>query len=441
MGPFEARHDGRLVDLGIRRQERCLLAVLLLEPDRGVSVTRLIDLLWAGHAPESARGTVQTYVGRLRHALEPYGVRVVTRSDGYAVDSAECVVDVQEFRRLANQAAEVGDPGERVRLLDRALELWRGPLLPDMGDESPNRRIGATIVEQRLASIELRAEAQLRLGLHDRVVTELHPLVTESPTRERLVAQVMTALYRCGRPADALALFRETRHVLVDELGIEPGAELQTLHQRMLRHDAELGQWNASTYVVRVRGEVLPWNVGGHPALDFCNTYAGWEHRPPLPRAEWLRRYSTLAVWAGHMGMIDDETTTSLVDAARRRPDAAAEVLDEARVLRANLRACLVNTGDRDAFRAVAHRADDAARVSAFDIDDDGLGRWVLSADAGLQLPLHAAAWAGAELLADARRFTVRRCPSAECGWLFLDQSGLRRWCSMSTCGCGGNDA
>lgn len=435
LGAFEARHDGHVVDVGSRRQERCLLAVLVLEAGRSVPVARLVDLLWGDDAPDSARGTLQTYVARLRRELQPYGVRIVTRHDGYVVEPDGHIVDAQLFRALAGQAFEVREPGERARILDRALALWRGPLLADVADDNLRGRLGAVLEEQRLAGIELRAEAQLQLGQHDHVVAALTPLAEQWPSRERLIEHLMTALHRCGRQADALSLYRQTRRLLVDDLGIEPGSPLRTLHERILCDDDALRPPEVPAYIVRVHGQILPWAVGGHPALDFCNTYAGWGCDPPLPRGEWLRDYATLAVWAGYVDLVDERTTSVLVDEARRRPDEAAAALDEARTLRAHLHSHLTGAEEHRAFRAVADFAETAARMSVFDLDDDGLGRWSLTKEAGLMLPVHAAARAAADLLADPRRFTVRQCPSSDCGWLFLDQSGMRKWCSTATCG------
>jgi predicted RNA-binding Zn ribbon-like protein len=244
----------------------------------------------------------------------------------------------------------------------------------------------------------------------------------------------MTAQFRCGRTADALALYRRTRQVLIDELGLEPGPDLQSLHERILRGDPRLNEPDAPVHVVTVRGRHLPWNVGGHVALDFCNTFGGWGHEPPLPGSEWLRDYTTLAVWAGYMGLADDRTVTRLSTEARRRPGAAGRVLETAKELRTRLYECLLDPADASAFRTVAQFAEAAATTSVFIRGTDGLGRWGVSPEAGLQLPVHAVARAAADLLSDPRRLTVRRCSSPYCGWLFLDQTGLRRWCSLLTC-------
>jgi DNA-binding SARP family transcriptional activator/predicted RNA-binding Zn ribbon-like protein len=434
LGPFEAHHDGEPVEVG-RRQERCILAILLLDAGRLVPTDRLIDLLWSGRPPSSARAAVHTYIGRLRATLSPQGVRLVTRGDGYLVEPDTHGVDADEFVRLAQRATGAGDPAERVHLLERALALWRGPLLADLIDDELRARLGGPLEELRLTGVELRAEARLELGQHTRVVTELAADVDEHPTRERLVGSLMTALYRGARQADALQLYRATRRALVNDLGVEPGPELQELHRRILRNDHRLNRTNRSVYEVRVGDESLPWNVGGHPALEFCNTFAGWGHEPPLPGSEWLRSYRTLAVWAGYQDLLDDPAVNRLTALAGRDQRAAAEALDAARDLRTHLYACLTRPNDSRAFDVVARLAEAAAKAMVFGRDADGRGRWRPVLTAGLLLPVYAVAWAAADLLADPRRLTVRACPGDHCGWLFLDESGRRRFCSLATCG------
>jgi SARP family transcriptional regulator, regulator of embCAB operon len=434
LGPFEARHDGVVVTVAKRRQERCLLALLLLQPDRMLSIERIAELLWEGAPPATARGTVHTYVGRLRRTLDPYGVQIVTRGDGYVLESGAHTVDVEDFTTLVRDAAEVNDPADRLRRYDLAMDLWRGPLLADTIDDVLRERLGTHLSEARLATAELRAEAQLTMGLHDRVLDDLAPLQAAHPTRERLVGSLMTALYRGGRQAEALSLFRTTRGLLIDSLGVDPGRELQQLHERMLRSDPRLERPVAPVFAVRVRDQWLPWNTSGHPALEFCNTYAGWRV-PPLPGGEWLRSYATLAVWAGYHDLADDWTVTRLVRMAERDPVPAAEVLASARDLRTHLYACLTDPDDHDAFAAVARYIEAAGTAATFRLGEDGLGHWGVDPAAGLTLPVHAVARVAADLLADPRRFTLQACSSPECGWLFLDRSGMRRFCSVATCG------
>ncbi|MER6591179.1 winged helix-turn-helix domain-containing protein, partial [Micromonospora purpureochromogenes] len=141
LGAFEARQDGEPVELGCRRQERCILAVLLLDIGHLVSTDRLIDLLWNGDLPTSARGAVHTYIGRLRASLAQYQVRITTRGDGYLVEPDGHRVDAVEFVQLVDRAAAITDPAERARLLDRALALRRGPLLAGTADDVLRERL------------------------------------------------------------------------------------------------------------------------------------------------------------------------------------------------------------------------------------------------------------------------------------------------------------
>ncbi|MFF6948561.1 BTAD domain-containing putative transcriptional regulator [Streptomyces iakyrus] len=436
LGPFAARHEGRPVLLGSRRQERCLLAVLLLHAGHSVPTGRLIDLLWDDAPPASARATVHTYVGRLRAALRPYGVSVETRHDGYAVERGPHRIDAREFTELVGHAADARDPVERIGHYDRALALWRGPLLADVADDRLRSRLDGRLGELRLTAAERRAEAQLGMGLPERVVADLTPLLAEHPARERLVAAQMTALHRTGRRAEALRLYDRTRALLATDLGIGPSRELRTLHERMLSGDPRLDRPPGPVYAVRVDDQWLPWSTSGHPALEFCNTYAGWGG-DRLPGSEWLSGYATLAVWAGHLDLIEHRQTARLREQALRRPDEATAALDEARRFRTDLYACLTDPQDGRAFKAVAAVVQEAAGLSVLTRGEDGLGRWQPSPSAGLRLPLHAVARTAGELLTDPRRFTVRTCPAPDCGWLFLDESGRRRWCSLRTCGAG----
>ncbi len=435
LGPFEARHDGNPVEIGGRRQERCLLAVLLLDAGRLVPTGRLIDLLWPERPPGTARGTIHTYIGRLRTALAQYAVRITTRADGYVVEPDDHVIDSDEFVRAVHQAIDTDQAEQRGKLLDAALGLWRGPLLADVAGEPLRQRLHGPLEELRLVAIELRAEARLQLGQHTLVASELVAIARAHPTRERLVGHLMTALYRGGRQADALRLYGTTRQSLVDDLGVEPGPELRQLHQRIQHKDHRLDQPRPAVYEIRIGDVSLPWNVAGHPALEFCNTYAGWRSANPLPSAEWLRGYNTLAIWTGYVGLGDEATVSRLLDLARRDPAGAESALADARRLRTNLYQCFVDPDDRRSFDAVARHAQAAAKTLVFGRSDNGRGRWQVALTHGLRLPLHAVAWSAAQLLTDPRRLTIHACPHERCGWLFLDHTGMRRWCSLATCG------
>ncbi|MFD0591622.1 ABATE domain-containing protein [Catellatospora coxensis] len=152
-----------------------------------------------------------------------------------------------------------------------------------------------------------------------------------------------------------------------------------------------------------------------------------------MPGAEWLRGYRTFAVWSGYLGLVDDPTVSRLLTLADRDPVEAGQTLAEAWTLRSHVYACLRGHADNAAFDAVARAAEAAAKTLEYTRDETGGGRWRPSLAAGLRLPLHAAAWSAAELLADPR-LTVRSCTQSHCRWLFLDEAGMRRWCSLVTC-------
>jgi SARP family transcriptional regulator, regulator of embCAB operon len=433
LGPFEIRDGDRPLTIAIRRQERCLLGILLVEADHSVTIDRLADLLWDGDPPSSARGAVHTYVGRLRRALAPHGLRIVTHHDGYLVSSAGHRLDLSDFSGLVARASEATDDLARAALFDEALALWRGPLLADVTGDGLRARLEPALREPWLTAHRRRAEARLAMGEHERVAADLTPVVEQDPSRERLVALLMTALHRGDRRAEALRRYDVTAKALEAELGVRPGPALRALRDRILRGDPDLDRPPAPAYAVRVRDQWLPWNVGGHPALEFCNTYAGWG-LPPTPSSDWLRGYATLAAWAEQNDLASSSTVSRLLRLARRAPSRGEYVLAQARRLRSALYACLTDPADARAFATVARFASEAARVSIFERGDDGLGRWMLPPEAGLPLPLHAAARSAADLLADPRRFTVCACPGVHCGWLFLNPSGRRAFCSAATC-------
>jgi DNA-binding SARP family transcriptional activator len=240
LGPVEAVVDGRSVSLPAAKP-RALLALLLLRRNRVVPIDELIDELWGDDPPETAAKALQVYVSQLRKAIG--ADRVLTKSPGYSLRVDEGELDLDAFERLISEGRErlaAGDPRAAAGHLQEALELWRGPALAEFRSEAFARDAGARLEESRLAAVEDRIDADLALGRHDRLVGELEELVAQHPLRERLHAQLMLTLYRAGRQADALDLYRRTRESLVDELGIEPSAELQELERAILRQDPEL---------------------------------------------------------------------------------------------------------------------------------------------------------------------------------------------------------
>ena len=239
LGPIEAERNGVPVALG-GPKPRTLLAVLALEPGRVVSVDRLIEALWPGDPPDTAAHAVQVYVSQLRKALGPV---IATRTPGYELELAPECVDLHRFVCVAQEgraALEGGDPVSAEGALREALALWRGPALADFLYEPFAQTEIARLEELRTVTLEERIEADLALGRHAELVSELEALVAAQPLRERPRAQLMLALYRSGRQAEALAAYRTTRKTLVEELGIDPGPELRELEAAILRQDGSL---------------------------------------------------------------------------------------------------------------------------------------------------------------------------------------------------------
>jgi DNA-binding SARP family transcriptional activator len=243
LGSIEARDDDRTVPLG-GAKPRALLATLLLAQGRIVPVERLIEVIWRDAPPRSAAGLIQTYVSALRRALERPGrpAVIVTRPPGYLLDAAGHEIDCVRFQRLAEQgrlAARNGQHEAAAETFRHALRLWRGPALEGM----PAGRLAgeaAGLDEMRLAVLEARVAADLALRRYPELCAELRVLVAAHPTREQLRRHLMVALYATDRQADALAVFRAGRQLLVEELGIEPGPALQTAHEAILRGDRGL---------------------------------------------------------------------------------------------------------------------------------------------------------------------------------------------------------
>jgi DNA-binding SARP family transcriptional activator len=226
LGPVEVLAEGQSVTLPAGKP-LTLLRILLLNRNRVVSAETLIDELWGDEPSESATKALQGYVSQLRKALG--ADRLVTKPPGYSLRVEDGELDLDRFEQLVREGRErlaAGDVKAASRELGSALALWRGP--------------APELEERRLAALEDRIDADLALGRHAELVAELETLVAEHPLRERLRGQLMLALYRSGRQADALEEYRRTREALVDELGIEPSEELQELQRAILRHDPEL---------------------------------------------------------------------------------------------------------------------------------------------------------------------------------------------------------
>jgi DNA-binding SARP family transcriptional activator len=237
LGPLEVLVEGRALELK-RRKQRSLLALLLLRAGEVLSTDHLVEELWAGRPPKAAVGSLQNLVSELRKVIGPETVR--TREPGYVLDVDPERIDLNRFERLVALAGETEEAARRASLLREALALWRGPALADLVLEPFAQVEIARLEERRTAAREDLLDAELGLGRHSQLVGELEALVSEHPLRERLRGQLMLALYRSGRQAEALEAYREARETLVEELGIEPSPELQQLEQAILRHDQEL---------------------------------------------------------------------------------------------------------------------------------------------------------------------------------------------------------
>jgi DNA-binding SARP family transcriptional activator len=246
LGPLEVLSEGERLPVGGGKQ-RALLAILLLRANEVVSSDRLIDLLWGDEPPDTAAKALQVHISQLRKALESGetdgGGVVKTRSPGYVLEIDPEQLDLHLFEQLAaegRRALDAGDPDQAAETLDEALALWRGPPLSDFAYADFAQAEASRVEEIRQAALEDRVQADLERGRHGEAISELERLIAAEPLRERPRAQLMLALYRSGRQAEALEAYTEARSALVDELGIEPGRELKELQDAILRQDPEL---------------------------------------------------------------------------------------------------------------------------------------------------------------------------------------------------------
>jgi predicted ATPase/DNA-binding SARP family transcriptional activator len=226
LGPLEVLDDGQVLDLRAQKQ-RALLAVLLLHAGEVVSADRLIEALWEEGPPDTAHKGLQVYVSQLRKLLGKE--RIETREPGYLLHVHEGELDLARFQELAGEDK-----------LEQALDLWRGSPLPEFAYRRFAQAEIGRLEELRLACLEQRIARDLASGCHAELVAELEALVTAQPLRERLRSQLMLALYRSGRQAEALEAYQDARRALTEELGIDPGKDLRELHRAMLRQDPAL---------------------------------------------------------------------------------------------------------------------------------------------------------------------------------------------------------
>ncbi|TML34879.1 MAG: AfsR/SARP family transcriptional regulator [Actinobacteria bacterium] len=302
---------------------RALLARLLLEPGRVVPVDTLVDDLWR-EPPASAHKVVQVYVSQLRKALGPDAIE--TRAPGYLARATADESDLGRFEQLADQARAAGEAARRAALLREALDLWRGPALAEFREEPFAEAAGRRLAELRLYALEERIDADLELGEHARLVPELEALVEEEPLRERPRGQLMVALYRCGRQAEALARYRDGRALLVDELGIEPGPALQELERAILRQESALAEPQGRP---RARGSI----VCAVPGLAALLVPLATDHE--LVLVDLVAEASELRERAAGLAAASDGRTAAFVsnapgaDLARLAAEQDAELLVE----------------------------------------------------------------------------------------------------------------
>jgi DNA-binding SARP family transcriptional activator/basic membrane lipoprotein Med (substrate-binding protein (PBP1-ABC) superfamily) len=265
LGPLEVRLGDDRLALGGAKQ-RAVLAVLLLRAGEVVSVERLVDEVWGDEPPPSAARSLESYVSRLRQLFNGHGPALVRRGAGYTLELRTAELDAQTFAELNEQAglAAAEEDHERVVWLTAAaLDLWCGPAFADVVLASAGRAEAERLEELRLCTYELGFDAKLALGCHEQVVGELQALVRQNPYRERFVAQLMLALYRSGRHAEALDAYEQTRRRLDDDLGLQPSAELRALSGQIVRQDSALER------PLPDRSSTAPRRAFGSPAGRF----------------------------------------------------------------------------------------------------------------------------------------------------------------------------
>ena len=246
LGPFQLEDGGRQITVGGVRQ-RAVFADLVLNANEVVPSEQLLVELWGEDSPPSAANALQAAISRLRRVL-PAG-RLTTTARGYMLRLFPAELDVAQFEQLifeGRDALAAGTAAEAVQLLDQAMTLWRGPPLTDFRYEPFAQAEIARLEELRLACLEERNEANLAVGSAGALTAELGRMVTDHPLRERLRGQLMLALYRSGRQADALEAYRQFRSTLMEELGLEPSSALRELQAAILRHDPVLAPGSAT---------------------------------------------------------------------------------------------------------------------------------------------------------------------------------------------------
>ncbi len=253
LGPLEVIVDDRSLALGGKRQ-RAVLAALLLEARRVVPTDRLVSELWGEPPPKTAATSLHNLVSQLRKELGPE--TLVTQAPGYVLQVRPDQIDAHRFEQMLKTARRA-EPDERRALLQDALALWRGPPLAEFAFDDFAQAEIRRLDELRLVALESRIDADLDLGRHGDVVGELEALVAQHPLRETFRRQLMLALYRSGRQAEALDVYQDARTRFVEELGIEPGPELGRMQAEILRHEAGLATPDAVQVAEDEEGEIV----------------------------------------------------------------------------------------------------------------------------------------------------------------------------------------
>ncbi|MGQ4358411.1 BTAD domain-containing putative transcriptional regulator [Streptomyces sp. SAS_272] len=369
LGTVEARADGRVIDLGHARQ-RCVLAVLLADANRVVSVDRLVERVWADRHPQRVRNTLYGYLSRLRRALAvSEGVDIVRRSGGYVLDVEASAVDLHRFRDVAARAREAvrnEQDEQAATLFGQALGLWRGAACA--GLDTPWINALRDAVEQERTAAELdHTDVRLRCGHHTGLPAELSPRVEAHPLDERLAGQYILALYRCGRPADALNHYERTRLLLAEELGCDPSLPLKRLHQQILACDPALNVQAARLAVRHTPGSAPALSPRPSPAPAARD--GGVLPGPPTPRP--TRTSGRLIGRAAELTVLD----RAIEDALAGAPG-VVEVVGEPGIGKTRLLAELGERAGRRGFVTLAGRSVefDRAPYGAFvDALDDHL--------------------------------------------------------------------
>jgi DNA-binding SARP family transcriptional activator len=365
LGPLEALDEGRAVRLGGAKQ-RALLALFLLHRGEALTTDRLIDELWGERPPATAAKSVQVHVSRLRKALagregnDPAGL-IATRGHGYVLELDPECLDACRFERLVAEGRSeliAGRPERAGAALEEGLSLWRGPVLADLAYEPFAQREIARLDDLRVVALEQLIEARLALGAHAELVGRLETLIAEHPYRERLRAQLMLALYRCDRQADALQAFQDARRTLVEELGIEPGERLRELERAILAQDpglaAPLTQDDRDAAARALAPDELPTGVVTFLLTDIEGSSGLWEAD------------------AGGMAT-------------------ALELHDEliARTVQAHAGRLLKTKGEGDATVTVFPRASDAVAAAADIQEALGAASWPAGLELRVRIALH----------------------------------------------------